>query len=197
MNLLQFVKDTYERRTSYTNTLGSSSLTSNDDDDTSELQHPDEHANNARKRGRPARPKDGYKEGHPSYGKVVRVLRPSGHKTLLEVVGGYFPRANDPDTYARYCACMLAALKPWRSLYTLKEGPETWEEAFTTFKGDADSDTIRILSNMQFYHETRDAAQQKAQSRPAAQSRAVRRQREYDEILEDQVLECDEDRKLL
>jgi hypothetical protein len=174
MNLLQFVKDTYERRSSYVNTLKDTGKDQSQDHEFTEEEcsHP---YSRIASPGRPSHNKSSYKLGHPSHGKLYRVKRRIGHKTLLEVVGKFFPRADDPENYEWYCACMLATIKPWRNLHDLKSKEATWSDEFNKFMKNADEYTRRIISNMQYYYETKDAALQNTKDKDIRGQKEKRR----------------------
>jgi hypothetical protein len=108
--------------------------------------------------GRPDNTCDVYLEGHPARRQKYRVLRNEDHKTLIEVVGKFFPRATDNHRMDYYYASMLLLLKPWRSLDHLKAANQTWLDAFDEFTSNCSDNTKRYLSNIQFYYESRDAA---------------------------------------
>jgi hypothetical protein len=187
MDFIHFIKDTYEQRVS---SMHSHSSTHEDDED-------DDNSRRPASGGRPTiQTKDGYRQGHPSQGKVIRVLRQRGHKMLLDIVGGYFPRDDNPETYTHYCACMLAALKPWRNLHELKPEGQSWQEAYDQFRSEARPETIRILSNMQYYYECRDAAVAKAKEyhRDGAAGKESGKERGSDDRNVDDAFDYDEDR---
>ncbi|KDN37091.1 hypothetical protein RSAG8_10366, partial [Rhizoctonia solani AG-8 WAC10335] len=70
---------------------------------------------------------------HPRATTHQRVLRSTGHRTLPNILGPWFERRNDPDTYSLYCASVLAALKPWRDLTDLMNGFDSWDDALEAF----------------------------------------------------------------
>jgi hypothetical protein len=164
MNILQFILDTYERKISYVKSLVHHYPMTQTTEYESDEENIIEHSNEIFKtrNGRPSHDKSTYQIGHPCHGKLYRVRRRLGHKNLLEIVGKYFPRSDIPETYNHYCACMLALLKPWRQLSDLKQSNDSWVQTFDIFKSNASERTLKILSNMQYYYDTKDAASKKS-----------------------------------
>lgn len=111
-------------------------------------------------RGRPQNDRVPYLPQHPKATHVQRVCRSSGHRNLPNIIGRYFPRRDDPETYPFYCACMLVLLKPWRNLHSdLKESSQTWTTAFDEFIASSpNSERLRfILSGIQYFHDCESA----------------------------------------
>src|ERR1700722_8779467 len=78
--------------------------------------------------GRPPHDRFRYLPNHPKHKVIQRIKRMIGHNNLPNIIGRYFPRRDDPDTYQFYCASMLLLLKPWRNIETdLKSPSQTWE----------------------------------------------------------------------
>jgi hypothetical protein len=100
-----------------------------------------------------------YLSDHPNHGKKTRVMRSSGHNTLPNFIGRYFPRRDDPTIYSFYCACMLLLLKPWRDIGDLKSSSQTWESAFEDFVSTAPKKMLDIMSGIQYFHECESATQ--------------------------------------
>ena len=64
-------------------------------------------------------------------------------------------------TYDRYCAALLALLKPWRDLRSdLKNENETWSEAYQSFLETAPEHNHRVISGIQYFHECDTAAKE-------------------------------------
>ena len=110
-------------------------------------------------KGQPPHEQIPYLEGARK-GKGMRVRRTMGHETLPRFVGRWFPQNNEPKTRQLYCASMLLLLSPWRSLQDLKDPMETFEESFERFIMTVaqDSKILRIIGNIQYYHDCYDAA---------------------------------------
>jgi hypothetical protein len=157
MNIIDFVKDTYE---SYIKKTDRDLLIETEDNIPSkEIDDLDlESLTNVF--GRPPSKRSYYLTDHPSRNRYCRVRRPFGHKTLIDVVGKFFPKFNpaDESSHNYYYGSMLTLLHPWRSLGKLKEENETWKEAFDRFTSSCSDDARRYLSNIQFYYESKDAA---------------------------------------
>ena len=110
MNILDFVKNTYEQRT----TFQVQELTRDD-------VIPDATPQTQQGRGRPPHARVRYMEKHSHYMTACRVIRPVVHKMLLSIPGKWFPRNNDPERYDLYCASMLALLRPWRTINDIEQ----------------------------------------------------------------------------
>jgi len=112
-------------------------------------------------RGRPAHDRVQYLQDHPKCTTKLRVIRPSGHRNLPNLIGQHFPRQDDPDVHDLYCASVLMLLKPWRDLSTdLKEPDQSWAEAFQLFH-DSAPDTIKnIICSIQYFYECENSAKQ-------------------------------------
>ncbi|KAK6977806.1 hypothetical protein R3P38DRAFT_2581092, partial [Favolaschia claudopus] len=80
-----------------------------------------------RQPGRPKGMRSRYQATHPAYKHKQRAVRSRGHNNLLNFIGKYFPRRDDPDNQEFYFACMLVLLKPWRNLRTdLRTVDQSW-----------------------------------------------------------------------
>jgi len=116
-----------------------------------------------RRRGRPLHERVHYLESHPKYKSKYRIVRDRHHNTLPNFIGRYFPSRDDEDQQSFYFASMLSLLKPWRNLRTdLKRVDQTWEEAFDEFCSTASPRELRIISNIQYFHNCEAAAQREA-----------------------------------
>jgi hypothetical protein len=150
-NVFEFISDTYEEKIPR------------------RMQEQHAHAQESEpdsySRGRPANERIRYMLEHPKQATVWRVKRSLGHNNLVNVIGKWFPRNDDHQTYPYYCACMLLLLKPWRKLSTdLKQNTETWEEAFERFSQATTTKNRRILSNIQYFHACETAAEKGRES---------------------------------
>ncbi|KAF8529413.1 hypothetical protein JB92DRAFT_2633518, partial [Gautieria morchelliformis] len=76
---------------------------------------------------------------------------------LPNIIGRYFPRRDDAEVEDFYCASMLALLKPWRSLHSLKSNLITWWQAFDTFHEAALERMRDIIANIQYNYDCEDA----------------------------------------
>ena len=109
--------------------------------------------------GRPRNTRIKYLPTHPKADSVQRILRSLGHRNLPNFIGRWFPRSDDEETKAFYCACMLALLKPWHNLGNdLKQPGQTWERAFDDFLEGASWREKRVISGLQYFHECSSAA---------------------------------------
>ena len=78
-----------------------------------------------------------YQQQHPMALTYIRVIRPNTERTIPHFVRALFPRKEDRVWRNKYCANILALLKPWRRLSDLKHPNETWDEAFEEFNATA------------------------------------------------------------
>lgn len=136
MNLLSFVLDTYDAKAEQ-----------GDDAD-------------LRRGGRPLNRRVLYRQGFTKSGRC-RVFRTTGHETLPQFMGGWFPRNDRPAERELYCASMLVLLKPWKDLSELKTDDETFEQVFASFIDTAPKMTLDIIENIQYYYECYDGAKRR------------------------------------
>ncbi len=101
-----------------------------------------------------------YKEG-TGHGKQCRVIRHSGHETIVQFIRVWFPRRDRSDQYEYYCASMLALLQPWRSMKDLKSETEHFSDVWLWFSASLTQRQINIVDNIQYYHEASDQAHKK------------------------------------
>jgi hypothetical protein len=95
-----------------------------------------------------------------------RAIRAKGHNCLVDIVGPYFPRRDDPDTRDFYCAAMLSLLKPWRDVTQLKDATQTWEDAFASFMTQASAWHHDVVANIQYRYDSRSAATSRNDTEP-------------------------------
>ncbi|KAG0694565.1 hypothetical protein DFH29DRAFT_760415, partial [Suillus ampliporus] len=57
----------------------------------------------------------------------------------------------------KYCHLMLILFKPWRFVSDLKQGTQSWTEAFNIFQHTCSNTVTLILNNMQILHECKDS----------------------------------------
>lgn len=119
----------------------------------------EEYPNVTTRRGRPRHDRVRYQESHSSYNTRQRLFRAPNHNTLPNFIGIGFARSDDPEIQEYYSATMLMLFKPWRHLDQLKEGFDTWTEAFDRFLQTASHRTHSLISNIQHFHRCSAAAQ--------------------------------------
>ncbi len=119
----------------------------------------DENDDSERRPGRPRHLRSRYLPSHPCYQSKQRVFRANGHRNIVNIVGRWFPRDDDPEVRNLYCASMLMLLKPWRVLtQDLKAREETWDAAFLSFMESA-SEAIRYtVDGVRYFHQCALAA---------------------------------------
>ncbi|KAF8325620.1 uncharacterized protein EI90DRAFT_3018963 [Cantharellus anzutake] len=145
MSLLEFTTDSYERNTCQDKVVN---------------QPTDNTSTTTTRRGRPANSRSQYLVSHQSHKTKLRVVRSSGHRTIANIIGKWFPRGDNSDFVDSHHASMLCLLKPWRNLSTLKGEGETWTSAYENFLNSErmDDRTAAIVGNAQFYYDCKDAA---------------------------------------
>ena len=95
---------------------------------------------------------------HMQSHKKSQRLRSDPSTYLIPVpIGPALPRRDPGPLHAKYCRLMLILFKPWRVAGDLRDGGETWIEAFDRFIRVCTKGTKRILDNMQVLHECKDA----------------------------------------
>lgn len=124
----------------------------------------------ARRPGRPRHARSRYLDQHPCSKSKLRVMRADGHRSLVNVIGRWFVRNDDPEVYDNYCASMLMLLKPWRNLRSdLKREDQTWQDAFSDFMATASEDDKYVVSGAQYFHECALAAEAERQDEDPAE----------------------------
>ncbi len=147
----------------------------------SEPSKPAMHEDATRRPGRPRHQRARYLPAHPCARTKQRVLRASGHRCLVNVVGRWFVRCDDPDVRDTYCASMLLLLKPWRDVSRdLKAGDQSWQDAFDVFMATASEETKDVVSGAQYFHECALAAEADRDDEDAADTATGRRAGDYD-----------------
>ena len=140
-SLFSFVQDTYE------NWIGSAGESG------STLQA------NSRGPGRPRNVRSQYLKGHPNCGRKHRIVCSAGHNMLPNIIGSWFPRRDDENTYDGFCAAMLVLLKPWRNMSCdLKPNDTSWAAAFEAFEHRASDAEQVVIAGAQYFHECATAA---------------------------------------
>ena len=111
-------------------------------------------------RGRKPNTRVPYQEGSNRQGHC-RIIRSAGHETMPYFPGQWFPKRQEENQNGLFEASMLALLKPWRTIADLKQENQSFREAFDSFIVDAPTETRRIITNVQFFHECSDGARQR------------------------------------
>lgn len=158
---LEFVRDTWEKD-SIPNKSSKKGNTIDVDKDSQSAARPAGSVRNSRP-GRPLHVHSEYLPAHPKSGKRMRVVRAAGHNTLPNVLGPFFERSDRPETYDLHCASMLALLKPWRSVTELPASGSNWANSLEAFKTSASPCAKRILSGVDFYYQSSEAALDQSQ----------------------------------
>ena len=147
MNLLSFMLDTYETKADQRNDVTEAEGRGNKD--VAE-----------RTSGRTPNQRVPYRNGFSKTGRC-RVYRTTGHETLPDFMGSWFPRNDKEKDRELYCASVLALLKPWADLSEIKSEMETFEQAFESFVCDVPTATLNLIENIQYYYECYDGAKKR------------------------------------
>lgn len=75
-----------------------------------------------------------YLEAHPRHNTAVCVLCSLEHQNLPNIIGKWFERNDDPETYNLHCASVVACLKLWRQLEALKDPQSSWAQALLDYE---------------------------------------------------------------
>lgn len=143
MGFLNFTVETYERLMK----KDAETAEENDDDETR------------------SRKREGYRylPAHPKSRTHLRFCRTDNHNTLPNIVGPWFPRRDGEEaTKSFYYASMLALLKPWRDLRTLKAENVDWEEEFNSFIRTGSQRDRDVIAGCQYYYESKSVAANRA-----------------------------------
>lgn len=108
--------------------------------------------------GRPRNMRSRYLADHPKADTHLRSIRTPGHSVLPNIVGPFIPRNDQPESYDTYCATILALLKPWRDLRTLRVQGQSWKQAFESFISTATKRQLDFISAAQYHYQCKDAA---------------------------------------
>lgn len=98
--------------------------------------------------------KNNYRPSH------CQLVCSSGHETMPYFPGLWFPKKDENDNNGLFEASMLALLKPWRSVTTLKKEHEPFRTALEDFLSTASQNVHNTIANIQFFHECSEGAKQ-------------------------------------
>jgi hypothetical protein len=87
-----------------------------------------------------------------------RIVKAANHETMPYFPGQWFPKRDVMDVSGQFEVCMLALLKPWRSITNIKERHEMFNNAFISFLSSAPKHIQTIINNIQFFHECAEKA---------------------------------------
>ena len=88
---------------------------------------------------------------HPQYSTHLLIKHTTPVVPVL--LGPQIPRCDREETHERYCRAVLTLFVPWRSVHDLCTLSETWSEAFETRKGFISEHSLRVIENIQLFHE--------------------------------------------
>ena len=135
--------------------------------------------NDLPRRGRPVNARSYYHPNHPKHKAARRIVRTLGHNMLPAIVGPFFPPNNDLKKRDIYCIAILSTLKPWRDVKTLKNGYETWEQAYQTFLNGCSRWARNVISGIHYFYDSQKLAESR---RRMDQSRNITIQDDDDEL---------------
>ncbi|KAG2107116.1 hypothetical protein BD769DRAFT_1393038 [Suillus cothurnatus] len=101
----------------------------------------------------------------------------------------WFPRADDGELFY---ASMLALLRPWQSITDIRHQNEMFATAYHQFITEVPESILRIISNIQYFHECADKAKTEQEKTSALRSCAFTSIDEGDH-LDDELEEVDSD----
>src|SRR5260370_37693361 len=144
MSLLDLITDTYECNTCQ---------------DRARSPFAAQNSTQATRCGWPVNSRSQYLASHQSQQTRIRVVCSSGHQTIVNIIGKWFPHGDDSDSTDSHHASLLCLLKPWRKLSMLKGEGETWASVYEKFQNmqDLGNCTAAIIGNVQFYYDCKDA----------------------------------------
>ena len=87
--------------------------------------------------------------------RKVRVVRPHAQEVVPEVIGGWPPALDDCGDKGLYEASILLLFCPWRDIKHLKNGHDTFADAFMDFEKRMPNDVRERIDNIQSYYECR------------------------------------------
>ncbi|KAH8976856.1 hypothetical protein EDB86DRAFT_2768594, partial [Lactarius hatsudake] len=87
-----------------------------------------------------------------------RIVRSASHETMPYFPGLWFAKRDNTTENGLFKASMLALLKPWHSLSTLKTEEESFRHAFDKFMSHAANNVRTTVSNIKFFHQCSDSA---------------------------------------
>ena len=128
-------------------------------------------------RGRKPNVRVPYRAGCNRPGRC-RIIRSPGHDTLPYFPGHWFPKLDTADNHSFFEASMLALLKPWRSLGQLKDGYNSFADAYRDFWDNTCDETHNVIHNIQFFHECSHSASLQNENAGAFENRREREERD-------------------
>lgn len=93
-----------------------------------------------------------------NHGTKCRIFRRTGHETLPEFVGPWFPRRDAEGFEDYFAAWMLALLKPWRKIGDISGCESSLLDQFLQFESRTSVRNKKIIQNIQYYHQAMDGA---------------------------------------
>ncbi|KAJ7507781.1 hypothetical protein B0H11DRAFT_1902810 [Mycena galericulata] len=149
-----------------------------------------------RRPGRPASHRVPYLPA--SKRKGCRIMRGPTYETVPQFYGTWFPRGDAGDYYY---ACMLALLRPWRTLRDLLPPGSTFLGEFNALMTGADERIRRVVNNIAYFHECSDGAKRAQEAALVAPGVVdvndyIRRDQELSELNDLQIERSEDDVQL-
>lgn len=146
MNFFDFIVETYEQH-----------IDPMEDEQEKEL---DNESSKERQHGHKQNTHCDYLSSHPKYESHLRIQHTDHHKNIPNIIGLWFPKRDDVhEDNNFYYASILALLKPWRDMRTLKDVGQTWEEGFNDFLQEASQQIREVVAGMQYYYKSKKMAE--------------------------------------
>jgi hypothetical protein len=115
---------------------------------------------NIENRGRKRNIHGCYLASHPKHNTHIRIQRSEHHNNLPNLVGPWFPKRDDiHNDNDFYYASLLALLKPWRDLKSLKSVGQTWEQEFERFLQQMSHSEKNVIAGLQYYYQSKNVAE--------------------------------------
>ncbi|KAG6371122.1 hypothetical protein JVT61DRAFT_9882 [Boletus reticuloceps] len=145
-NIVHFFKETYEER------IAQSRKAQPDHEQPESVDDEDDSGDRQRQ------PRSRYLPTHPKFDAVRRVVRVTGHNTLPNFIGPWFPWKDNDVCQDYYFASMFMLFRPWRNLnLDLKHDQESWGDAFKRMEETMNMHDRRMLGNIQYYYQCKEA----------------------------------------
>lgn len=171
LNFLDFIVETYEKR--------------KEKDHVQEINDNEIDAEYV-KRGRKPNTHSRYLPSHPKYDTHFRIQRAEHHNNIPNIVGPWFPKRDDiHHDNDFYYASVLALLKPWRDLQSLKLTTHTWEEEFLNFLHQTSQQQRDTIAGLQYYYQSKSSADNRRQISDETEEEDVQDEIDYDIDVDD------------
>ena len=111
-----------------------------------------------------------YLSNHPSHNTLQRVVRSCDTNNLVNFVGPWFARRDDPENGDYFYASMILLFRAWRHIETdLKRVDETWQQSFMRMENAMTRKEQQMLDNIQYYYHCKKAADIEKETDPGGE----------------------------